>query len=101
MRFRHRLKRHKLADQIFATVNDLLTAQSLLLKAGTAVDTTSIAAPSSTKNKDKARDLEMHSSQKGKQSYFGMKAHIDVDSDSGLVHTMRGTLSNVAHRLRQ
>ena len=83
LRFRHRLEKHKLAELILATVNDLLTAKGLLLKAGTAVDATLIAAPSSTKNKDRARDPEMHSSQKGKQWYFGMKAHIGVDADSG------------------
>ena len=96
LRFRHRLERHKLADQILATVNDLLTTQGLLLKAGSAVDATLIPAPSSTKNKAKARDPEIHSSQKGKQWYFGMKAHIGVDADSGLVHTVRGTSGNVA-----
>ena len=77
LRFRHRLERHKLADQILATVNDLLAAQGLLLKAGTAVDATLIAAPSSTKNKDKKRDPEMHSSQKGNEWHFGMKAYRD------------------------
>ena len=96
LRFRHRLEKHKLADQILATVNELLAAQGLLLKAGTAVDATLIPAPTSTKNKDKTRDPEMHSSQKGKQWYFGMKAHIGVDADSGLVHTVRGTSGNVA-----
>ena len=96
LRFRHRLERHKLAEQILATVNDLLAAQGLLLKAGTAVDATLIAAPSSTKNKDKARDPEMHSSQKGNEWHFGMKAHIGVDADSGLVHTVRGTSGNVS-----
>ena len=96
LRFRHRLEKHKLADQILATVNDLLRAQGLLLKAGTAVDATLIAAPSSTKNKDKARDAEMHSSQKGRQWHFGMKAHIGVDAQSGLVHTLRGTSGHVA-----
>ena len=96
LRFRHRLERHKLAEQILASVNNLLSAKGLLLKAGTAVDATLIAAPSSTKNKDKKRDPEMHSSQKGKQWYFGMKAHIGVDADSGLVHTVRGTSGNVA-----
>ena len=74
LRFRHRLERHKLADQILATVNHLLEQRGLLLKAGTAVDATLIPAPSSTKNKTKERDPEMHSSQKGKQWYFGMKA---------------------------
>ncbi|MFZ1501268.1 MAG: IS5 family transposase [Giesbergeria sp.] len=96
LRFRHRLERHKLAEQILATVNDLLAAQGLLLKAGTAVDATLIAAPSSTKNKNKARDPEMHSSKKGNQWYFGMKAHIGVDADSGLVHTVRGTSGNLS-----
>ena len=95
LRFRHRLERHKLADQILTCVNDLLSARGLLLKAGTAVDATLIPAPSSTKNKGKERDPEMHSSQKGKQWYFGMKAHIGVDADSGLVHTVRGTSGNV------
>ena len=96
LRFRHRLEKHKLADQILETVNDLLAQRGWLLKAGTAVDATLIAAPSSTKNKDKARDPEMHSSQKGNQWHFGMKAHIGVDADSGLVHTVRGTSGNVA-----
>ena len=96
LRLRHRLEKHKLAEQILATVNDLLAAQGLLLKAGTAVDATLIAAPSSTKNKDRKRDPEMHSSQKGNEWHFGMKAHIGVDADSGLVHTVIGTSGNVA-----
>lgn len=95
LRFRHRLEEHKLAEQILATVNELLTSKGLLLKVGTAVDATLIAAPTSTKNKSQARDPEMHSSQKGKQWYFGMKAHIGVDADSGLVHTVRTTSGNV------
>jgi IS5 family transposase len=95
LRFRHLLEEHKLAEQILLTVNELLSQRGLLLKAGTAVDATLIAAPTSTKNKDKARDPEMHSSKKGKQWYFGMKAHIGVDADSGLVHTVRGTSGNV------
>jgi transposase, IS5 family len=96
LRFRHRLEKHKLADQILATVNELLVQRGLLLKVGTAVDATLIPAPSSTKNKAKARDPEMHSSQKGNEWHFGMKAHIGVDADSGLVHTVRGTSGNVA-----
>jgi IS5 family transposase len=95
LRFRHRLEKYKLAGQILATVNDLLTQRGLLLKTGTVVDATLIPAPSSTKNKDKARDPEMHSSQKGRQWHFGMKAHIGVDCESGLVHTVRGTSGNV------
>jgi transposase, IS5 family len=95
LRFRHRLEEHKLPEQILQVVNDLLSQRGLLLKAGTVVDATLIAAPTSTKNKDKARDPEMHSSKKGQQWYFGMKAHIGVDADSGLVHTVRGTSGNV------
>ena len=96
LRFRHRLEEHKLAGQILATVNGLLTQRGLLLKAGTAVDATLIAAPTSTKNKGKARDPEMHSSKKGNQWYFGMKAPIGVDAESGLVHTVRGTAGHVS-----
>ena len=95
LRFRHRLERHKLAEQMLATVNDLLCAKGLQLKEGTIVDATLIAAPSSTKNKDNARDPEMHSSKKGNQWYFGMKAHIGVDAESGLVHTVRSTAGHV------
>ncbi len=95
LRFRHRLEKHKLSEKILQTVNDLLAVQGLLLKQGTVVDATLIAAPSSTKNKDHARDPEMHSSKKGEQMYFGMKAHIGADADSGLVHTVRGTSGNV------
>ena len=96
LRFRHRLEKNKLAEQILAVVNELLVQKGLLLKAGTAVDATIIAAPSSTKNKDKKRDPEMHSSKKGNQWHFGMKAHIGVDSESGLVHTVRGTAAHVS-----
>lgn len=96
LRFRHRLEKHKLAEQILSVVNELLSKKGLLLKAGTAVDATLIAAPTSTKNKDKKRDPEMHSSKKGNQWYFGMKAHIGVDADSGLVHTVRGTSGHVS-----
>ena len=104
LRFRHRLEKHGLAAQMLAEVNTILLERGLMLKEGSAVDATLIAAPSSTKNKDKARDPEMHSSQKGNQWYFGMKAHIGVDADSGLVHTVRCTSGNEhditqAHRL--
>ena len=91
LRFRHRLEKHKVAEQILQTVNELLTSRGLLLRVGTAVDATLIAAPISTKNKDKKRDPEMHSSKKGSQWYFGMKAHIGVDAESGLAHSVRGT----------
>ena len=96
LRFRHRLEKHKLAEQILMTVNELLTQRGLLLKTGTVVDATLIAAPTSTKNKSKSRDPEMHSSKKGNQWYFGMKAHIGADAESGLVHTVRGTSGHVS-----
>jgi len=96
LRFRHRLEKHKLAEQILSVVNELLIQRGLLLKTGTVVDATLIAAPTSTKNKDKARDPEMHSSKKGNQWYFGMKAHIGADAESGLVHTVRGTSGHVS-----
>ena len=86
LRFRHRLEKYKLA-----TVNEVLVERGLLLKVGTVVDVTLIAAPSSTKNKDGLRDPEMHSAQKGNQWHFGMKAHIGADADSGLVHTESST----------
>ena len=95
LRFRHLLETHKLAEQILKTVTDLLERKKLLLRTGTIVDATLIAAPSSTKNSTKSRDPEMHQTKKGNQWYFGMKAHIGVDADSGLVHTVRGTSGNV------
>jgi IS5 family transposase len=95
LRFRHLLEQNRLAAQILAVVNELLHAKGLLLKAGTVVDATLIAAPSSTKNVDGERDPEMRQSKKGNQWYFGMKAHIGVDAESGLVHTVRGTSGNV------
>lgn len=96
LRFRHLLERHDLAAQILATVNDTLRAKGLLLKAGTVVDATLIAAPSSTKNSTGQRDPQMHQVKKGNQWHFGMKAHIGADRDSGLVHTVVGTAANVA-----
>ena len=73
-----------------------MTKRGLVLKTGTAVDATLIAASIATKNKDKTRDPEMHSSKKGNQWYFGMKAPIGVDAESGLVHTVRGTSGHVS-----
>lgn len=83
LQFRHLLEQHKLAGEILALVNDLLTGKGLLLKAGAVVDATLIAAPSSTKNAGGKRDPEMHQSKKGKQWYSGINAHIGVDADSG------------------
>ena len=95
LRFRHLLEEHDLSPRILQIINDKLSAQGLLLKAGTVVDATLIAAPSSTKNKDGERDPQMHQVKKGNQWHFGMKAHIGVDADSGLVHTVIGTAANV------
>lgn len=95
LRFRHLLEEHQLAAQILATVNATLADKGLMLREGTVVDATLIAAPSSTKNKDGERDPEMHQTKKGNQWHFGMKAHIGVDADSGMVHTVVGTAANV------
>jgi IS5 family transposase len=95
LRFRHLLETHNLSLQILATVNATLAAKGLLLKNGTVVDATLIAAPSSTKNSSGERDPEMHQTKKGNQWHFGMKAHIGVDADAGLVHTVVGTAANV------
>lgn len=95
LRFRHLLEKHELAPQVLATINAGLAQQGLMLKTGTVVDATIIAAPSSTKNKAGERDPEMHQTKKGKQWHFGMKAHIGVDVESGLVHTVIGTAANV------
>jgi IS5 family transposase len=95
LRFRHLLEKHQLAPQVLATINTGLAHQGLLLKTGTVVDATIIAAPSSTKNSSGERDPEMHQTKKGNQWHFGMKAHIGVDADSGLVHSVVGTAANV------
>lgn len=95
LRFRHLLERHNLAPDMLRLVNDILQAKGLLLRTGTAVDATLIAAPSSTKNADGERDPEMKQTRKGNNWYFGMKAHIGVDAASGLVHTVVGTSANV------
>ncbi len=95
LRFRHLLEQHDLPRQIFERVNALLSERGLMLKSGTVVDATLIAAPSSTKNKSGARDPEMHQTKKGNQWHFGMKAHAGVDADSGLVHSLVTTAANV------
>ena len=95
LRFRHLLERHDLSVDMLRVVNDILQAKGLLLRTGTAVDATLISAPSSTKNADGERDPEMKQTRKGNNWYFGMKAHIGVDADSGLVHTIVGTAANV------
>lgn len=100
LRFRHMLEAHGLGQQILATVNAKLIDRGLMLKTGTVVDATLIAAPSSTKNDKGERDPEMHQTKKGNQWHFGMKAHIGVDAESGLVHTVTTTAAN-AHDITQ
>jgi IS5 family transposase len=94
--FRHLLEEHALTEKLLETINAGLRAEGLLLAKGTLVDATLIAAPPSTKNRAKARDPQMHQSKKGNQWHFGMKAHIGVDADSGLVHTVHATAANVS-----
>ena len=94
LNFRHLLERHSLADRILATVNALLVQKGLMLKQGTIVDATIIAAPSSTKNATGTRDPAMHQTRKGAQWYFGMRAHVGTDIGRGLVHTVVGTAAN-------
>jgi IS5 family transposase len=96
LKFRRLLETHDLCKGLFAAINADLTARGLLLRAGTLVDATLIAAPPSTKNQAKQRDPEMHQAKKGNQWYFGMKAHIGADRDSKLVHTVVVTAANVA-----
>ncbi|MGH9758948.1 MAG: IS5 family transposase [Candidatus Acidiferrales bacterium] len=96
LKFRRLLETHDLCQGLFAAINADLTARGLLLREGTLVDATLIAAPPSTKNQEKQRDREMHQTRKGNQWYFGMKAHIGADRDSKLVHTVVVTAANVA-----
>src|SRR6186713_2553063 len=95
LNFRHLLEANDLAEDILKAVNKHLQRKGLLLKRGSIVDATLIAAPSSTKNADGERDPEMHQTKKGNQWYFGMKAHIGVDAHSGYVHSVIGTAANV------
>lgn len=94
-KFRHRMERHNLGDQLFHLVNQYLEENGMQVSRGTIVDATIINAPSSTKNKKKQRDPEMHQTRKGNQWYFGMKAHIGVDSRSKLIHRVSATAANV------
>jgi IS5 family transposase len=90
LRFRHLLEKHRLTEAIFEAVKDLLTENRLLLRAGTIVDATIIAAPSSTKNATGTRDPEMKQTRKGKNWHFGMKLHIGTDR-RGTVHSVTAT----------
>lgn len=96
LKFRRLLEKNDLCATIFETINGHLEERGMLMREGTLVDATILNAPSSTKNKDKARDPEMHQTKKGNQWYFGMKAHIGTDRDSGLVHTVISTAANIS-----
>jgi len=96
MNFRHWLEQHELTRTLFDEVAAMLEERGLLMRQGTIVDATIIAAAPSTKNKSKTRDPEMHQTKKGNQWHFGMKAHIGVDVASGVVHSLVGTAANEA-----
>jgi IS5 family transposase len=98
-KFRHLLERHKLGKTLLKAVNEHLRRSGIKIANGTIVDATIIGAPSSTKNKDGKRDPEMHQTAKGKQWYFGMKAHVGVDSKTKLIHTILASAANVADAL--
>ena len=94
-KFRHLLEAHRLGEQLFALIRTYLAEQGLQISRGTIVDAPIISAPSSTKNRQKERDPEMHQTKKGNQWYFGMKAHIGVDSRTKLIHSVAATAANV------
>jgi IS5 family transposase len=96
LKFRRLLESQGLTRKVFDAINAHLAAKGLMMREGTIVDATLIAAPPSTKNRAKARDPEMHQTKKGNQWYFGMKAHIGVDAESGLVHSVVATAANVS-----
>jgi len=95
LNFRHFLEEHGLQTKFFAIVRNLLEEKHLLMKSGTIVDATIISAPSSTKNEEKKRYPDMSSTKKGNEWYFGMKAHIGVDADSGFVHAVETSTAKV------
>jgi IS5 family transposase len=96
LKFRRLLEDNKLTVTIFENINQHLAAKGLMMRGGTVVDATIIAAPSSTKNSGGKRDPQMHQTKKGNEWHFGMKAHIGVDAESGLTHTLVTTPANTA-----
>ena len=95
LHFRHLLEKHQLGEKLFAAQNDIFEAEGWIMRGGSIVDATIIAAPSSTKNATGTRDPEMHQTKKGNQWYFGMKAHAGVDAGTGYVHSVTATAANV------
>lgn len=96
LNFRHLLEKHGLSARLFDEINAYLIKSGIKISNGTIIDATIVDAPSSTKNKEKSRDPEMHSTKKGNQNYFGEKIHIGVDADSGAIHSVAVTAANVA-----
>lgn len=94
LNFRHLLEKHQLGRKLFEEINGYLKEKGMLLREGTIVDATIISAPSSTKNKGKARDPEMHQAKKGNQWHFGMKMHIGTDDVLGLIHSVDTSAAN-------
>ncbi len=94
-KFRHLLETHQLGQQLFARIGEYLATQGLQVSRGTIVDATIIRVPSSTKNRTKEQDLEMHQTKKGNQRYFGMKAHMGVDSRTKLIHSVMAAAAHV------
>ncbi len=95
LHFRHLIEAHHLGEAMFAALNRLFEANGLVMRGGTVVDATLIAAPASTKNATGTRDPQMHQTRKGNQWYFGMKAHIGADAGTGYVHSVTATAANV------
>jgi len=95
LKFRHLLEERSLTKVIFEEINSYLGEKGMLMREGTIVDATIIAAPPSTKNRAKARDPEMHQTKKGNEWHFGMKMHIGVDDTLGLIHSIDTTAANV------
>ncbi len=96
LHFRHLLEKHQLGEKLFAAQNEIFEAQGWIMRGGSIIDATIIAAPTSTKNASGTRDPEMRQTQKGNQWYFGMKAHIGADAGTGYVHSLAVTSANVA-----
>ena len=95
LHFRHLLEKHKLGEKLFESQNEIFEAEGWIMRGGSILDATIIAAPSSTKNATGSRDPQMHQTKKGNQWYFGMKAHIGVDAGSGYAHSVSVTAANV------
>lgn len=95
LHFRHLLEKHQLGEKLFEAQNEIFDEQGWIMRGGSIIDATIIAAPSSTKNASGERDPEMHQTKKGNQWYFGMKAHIGVDAGTGYTHTVRASAANV------